>query len=173
MAVRWYPRFSLFILVKEEVYNANYHQLLIPQKPYSSDEDLRDGIAEAYCQAGFNLYPPSMVKQMLHPCSTSVFTHCDLALRYTFLLFYFSHLVITVIRNILVEGKIITGIVDWEFSGWYPIYWEFIAAMGPAMDCGDYIKWVPEFLEPNWQALVGMITHVQAIHFLVIKSLLL
>lgn len=55
------------------------------------------------------------------------------------------------------EGETITGILDWEFAGWYPTYWEFISAMGPAMSCGDYIKWVPKFLVPNLQALLGMI----------------
>jgi hypothetical protein len=57
-----------------------------------------------------------------------------------------------------VEGTTITGILDWEFAGWYPAYWEFISTMGPAMEHLDYIHWVPEFLEPNWQALAGMLT---------------
>jgi aminoglycoside phosphotransferase len=29
-------------------------------------------------------------------------------------------------RNILVKDGKITGILDWEYSGWYPEYWEFI-----------------------------------------------
>jgi len=30
--------------------------------------------------------------------------------------------------NILVrEGKVV-GIIDWEFSGWYPRYWEYTSA---------------------------------------------
>lgn len=27
--------------------------------------------------------------------------------------------------NILVEGGHITGIIDWEFAGWYPEYWDY------------------------------------------------
>ncbi|KAK2606302.1 hypothetical protein QQS21_003350 [Conoideocrella luteorostrata] len=38
-----------------------------------------------------------------------VLTHCDLAP-----------------RNILVEDGKITGLVDWEDSGWYPKYWEYV-----------------------------------------------
>jgi hypothetical protein len=41
-------------------------------------------IAEAYYEVGYQLYQLSLVKQMLHPCSTSVFTHSDLGARYTF-----------------------------------------------------------------------------------------
>ena len=29
-------------------------------------------------------------------------------------------------RNILVENGRITGVVDWELSGWYPEYWEYV-----------------------------------------------
>jgi len=29
-------------------------------------------------------------------------------------------------HNILVEGGRITGIIDWEYAGWYPEYWEYI-----------------------------------------------
>lgn len=38
-----------------------------------------------------------------------VFTHCDLAP-----------------RNIIVDGGKIVGLIDWEDSGWYPEYWEYV-----------------------------------------------
>ncbi|KAL7926961.1 kinase-like domain-containing protein [Trichoderma austrokoningii] len=38
-----------------------------------------------------------------------VFSHCDLAP-----------------RNIMVKDGKITGLVDWEHSGWYPEYWEYV-----------------------------------------------
>jgi len=31
-------------------------------------------------------------------------------------------------RNIIVEKGRITGLIDWEFSGWYPEYWEWCQA---------------------------------------------
>lgn len=30
--------------------------------------------------------------------------------------------------NILVNGDRVVGILDWEFSGWYPYYWEYTSA---------------------------------------------
>ena len=30
--------------------------------------------------------------------------------------------------NILLRGTQVVGIIDWEFSGWYPSYWEYTAA---------------------------------------------
>ena len=30
--------------------------------------------------------------------------------------------------NILVRGDDVVGIIDWEFSGWYPHYWEYTSA---------------------------------------------
>ncbi|EIM81361.1 kinase-like protein [Stereum hirsutum FP-91666 SS1] len=41
-----------------------------------------------------------------------VFTHGDLAP-----------------RNIMVKGDVVTGIIDWEHSGWYPEHWEYIKAL--------------------------------------------
>ncbi|KAI0393458.1 hypothetical protein F5Y17DRAFT_458920 [Xylariaceae sp. FL0594] len=38
-----------------------------------------------------------------------VLSHCDLAP-----------------RNIMVQDGTITGLIDWEFCGWYPEYWEYV-----------------------------------------------
>lgn len=43
--------------------------------------------------------------------SPPVFTHCDLNP-----------------FNILVSGDKIVGLIDWESSGWYPLYWEYTMA---------------------------------------------
>jgi thiamine kinase-like enzyme len=40
---------------------------------------------------------------------SSRFTHADLSL-----------------RNIIIKDDKIQGTVDWEFSGWYPEYWEYV-----------------------------------------------
>lgn len=29
------------------------------------------------------------------------------------------------LQNIMDKDGFISGIIDWEFSGWYPDYWEF------------------------------------------------
>lgn len=42
-------------------------------------------------------------------------------------------------RNILVKHGKITGIVDWEFAGWYPEYWEYTRMFHPGEMPG--LKW--------------------------------
>lgn len=34
-------------------------------------------------------------------------------------------------RNVRVRGGRITGIIDWEFAGWYPEYWEYTRIFFP------------------------------------------
>jgi aminoglycoside phosphotransferase (APT) family kinase protein len=41
-------------------------------------------------------------------------------------------------RNIIVKDGKLAAIIDWEFSGWYPEYWEFVKAFNVV----DYkLKW--------------------------------
>lgn len=60
--------------------------------------------------------------------------------------------------NILVRGSRIVGIIDWEFAGWYPYYWEYTSAWyGNLMR-----KWLqdalPKFLDPYPEELKMEIT---------------
>ncbi|KAF5565910.1 serine threonine kinase [Fusarium napiforme] len=41
--------------------------------------------------------------------------------------------------NILVRGDQVVGIVDWEFAGWYPYYWEYTSA------------WLGNVVRQEWQ----------------------
>ncbi|KAH7912083.1 kinase-like domain-containing protein [Hygrophoropsis aurantiaca] len=57
-------------------------------------------------------------------------------------------------RNIFVKDGKITGLVDWESSGWYPEYWEWIQAQtSPSHDScwrqvlGQVLEPYPEMLE--------------------------
>ncbi|KAG5757547.1 hypothetical protein H9Q72_014311 [Fusarium xylarioides] len=58
-------------------------------------------------------HTPSLVREAfsrrLRTNHRVVFTHCDLSP-----------------RNILVQDQKIQGLVDWEDSGWYPEYWEYV-----------------------------------------------
>ena len=66
-----------------------------------------------------------MIKQLDGPWPTPKFTHGDLN---TF--------------DILVrEGKVV-GLIDWEFSGWYPHYWEYTSA------------WFGSVMKTQWQGLL-------------------
>ncbi|KAF1838177.1 kinase-like protein [Decorospora gaudefroyi] len=53
----------------------------------------------------------AMVAQQDGEWPNPVFTHCDLNP-----------------SNILIRGQEIVGIIDWEFAGWYPPYWEYTSA---------------------------------------------
>jgi thiamine kinase-like enzyme len=41
--------------------------------------------------------------------------------------------------NISIRGDKVVGIIDWEFSGWYPHYWKHISA------------WLGNRLSTGWQ----------------------
>jgi aminoglycoside phosphotransferase (APT) family kinase protein len=52
--------------------------------------------------------------------------------------------------NILVEEGHVSGIIDWEQSGWYPEYWEYIKTMWGCFDAWE-TEWpleVVKFLRP-------------------------
>lgn len=53
----------------------------------------------------------AMVEKQDGPWPAPVFTHGDLNP-----------------SNILVRGSRVVGIIDWEFAGWYPFYWEYTSA---------------------------------------------
>ena len=48
--------------------------------------------------------------------------------------------------NILVRGQEVAGIIDWEFAGWYPHYWEYTAAWLTAVVFSDWRDDLPQFL---------------------------
>lgn len=46
-------------------------------------------------------------------------------------------------HNILVKDNKITGLIDWEYSGWFPEYWEYIKFFErptPHNDWSDYAE---------------------------------
>ncbi|OJJ31905.1 hypothetical protein ASPWEDRAFT_43931 [Aspergillus wentii DTO 134E9] len=53
-------------------------------------------------------------------------------------------------RNIMVDenGNII-GIIDWEYAGWYPDYWEYAQIMRPAF-WGDWSIWMERTAPERW-----------------------
>jgi aminoglycoside phosphotransferase (APT) family kinase protein len=50
--------------------------------------------------------------------------------------FTFTHGDLTYV-NIIVENDNLVGIIDWEASGYFPVWWEFTCA-GIALDQGDF-----------------------------------
>lgn len=41
-------------------------------------------------------------------------------------------------RNIIIKDGRIQGLLDWEFSGWYPEYWEYVKFFDRHTDCKDW-----------------------------------
>ncbi|EFE44535.1 hypothetical protein TRV_00671 [Trichophyton verrucosum HKI 0517] len=72
-----------------------------------------------------------MVEMQDGPWPEPVFTHGDLNP-----------------SNILVrEGKVV-GIIDWEFAGWYPPYWEYTAAFNVMLTNTQWQGLIGKFLDP-------------------------
>ncbi|KAK6385490.1 hypothetical protein LTS17_001058 [Exophiala oligosperma] len=105
--------------------------------PFADDDDfhrfLRNGVDEA---------PPGypditeMIQLQKQEWSSPVLTHGDLSS-----------------LNIMVHKGDITGIIDWETSGWWPPYWEYTTAhqVNPRnMFWGEHID---QFLDPWPEAL--------------------
>lgn len=51
-------------------------------------------------------------------------------------------------RNIMVKNGTITGILDWEYSGWYPEYWEFVKSFNAADHRVNWYNYA-EFIFPT------------------------
>jgi len=50
-------------------------------------------------------------------------------------------------RNIIVKDGKIQGIIDWEFSGWYPEYWEYVKFYECKTKCKDWKNFAPYIFE--------------------------
>lgn len=68
---------------------------------------------------------PSLVRRALADAldvnSRIVFTHSDLTP-----------------RNIIVKGDRVQALLDWEYSGWYPEYWEYVKFFDRPTTCKDW-----------------------------------
>ncbi|KAK2813821.1 hypothetical protein FQN50_000222 [Emmonsiellopsis sp. PD_5] len=110
-----------------------------PPQPLHTDNDLRARIYQRYLHFG-GLRHKDDLPTMLPQSSASVFTHADIAP-----------------RNIMVDEEHgITGIVDWEWAGWYPDYWEYAQIMRPACRLGDWQEWMDRTAPRRWD-IAGII----------------
>ncbi|ROT42209.1 kinase-like protein [Sodiomyces alkalinus F11] len=51
--------------------------------------------------------------------------------------------------NILVRGDRVVGIIDWEFAGWYPHYWEYTSVWYGNRLRHEWQGMIPDFLDPH------------------------
>lgn len=102
-----------------------------PPTPILDDAALRARIYERYIHFNGRLFEDTL-PSMLPRSDVSVFTHGDLTP-----------------RNIMVDQGCITGIIDWEDSGWFPDYWEYANMMRPSRDY-DWMMWMDRTKPIEW-----------------------
>lgn len=60
--------------------------------------------------------------------------------------------------NIFVYGTKVVAIIDWEFAGWYPYYWEYTSAWYGSRMRQEWQHDITKFLDPYPEALKMEIT---------------
>ncbi|GKZ30558.1 hypothetical protein AbraIFM66950_009569 [Aspergillus brasiliensis] len=95
------PVFSNFLF-------KNGNRFETPRGPFASDDDLW-----AEMERGLNKSLPEVARVRLRQCMPS-------AMPYTF-----THGDLTNV-NIMVENGELTGIIDWETAGYFPVWWEYV-----------------------------------------------
>lgn len=81
-------------------------QLFRPVGPFADEEEFNEATLSYVPEPR-----PSREELCHHIRHPVVFTHNDFA-----------------IRNVMVKDGKITGIIDWEGSGWFPAHWEYVKA---------------------------------------------
>ncbi|OTA62207.1 hypothetical protein K449DRAFT_405600 [Hypoxylon sp. EC38] len=106
--------------------------LEVPPRPIADDAALRARINERYLHENGGSYREHLPDFLPHS-DIAVFTHGDIAP-----------------RNIMVnDSGSITGLIDWENSGWYPDYWEYANIQKPSAD-EDWMAWMDQTKPTNW-----------------------
>ncbi|OJD15262.1 hypothetical protein AJ78_04484 [Emergomyces pasteurianus Ep9510] len=102
--------------------------------PFDSEESFNNTLIDVYQANAPKRHVRSLLTGMLSQNKhRTVFTHGDLRL-----------------QNIMVKSGRITGILDWEFSGWYPEYWEFSKALYVWKWQNDWIDYLMDILQPYY-----------------------
>ncbi|KJZ74559.1 hypothetical protein HIM_06155 [Hirsutella minnesotensis 3608] len=109
----------------------------VPHGPFSSSSQIWDEMAKALSHVPENMR--RLLQQRIPVAEPYTFTHADLSM-----------------GNIIVNNGKVTGIIDWEISGFFPVWWEFAAA-NIYHDEDDY----------NWKIMLlqGMEDHTGALEF--------
>lgn len=107
--------------------------------PFKTIQDfhlwLREGLQPSQVEGRENDPDWQNVRDMVAAQDTScpppVFTHADLTP-----------------FNVLLRGDRVVGLVDWEFSGWYPHYWEYTSTWLSSVTRTEWQSSIHKFLEP-------------------------
>ncbi|KAB8276432.1 kinase-like protein [Aspergillus minisclerotigenes] len=102
--------------------------------PFTTKEAFDNALISAYQAKVPRCHIKSFLAGMLSQNKHQVvFTHGDLRL-----------------ANIMVNNGNVTGIVDWEFGGWYPEYWEFSKALAVWMWQNDWSDYLQQIMTPYY-----------------------
>ncbi len=119
-----------------------------PPRPILNDDALRARIYERYLYYAGRRYAKEL-PDMLPRSWSSVFTHAGISP-----------------RNIMLDGHYhITGIMDWEWAGWYPDYWEYANIMRPACRCGDWQDYMDRTAPQRFKCSLEVINAARRVLF--------
>ncbi|KAF2210712.1 hypothetical protein CERZMDRAFT_44756, partial [Cercospora zeae-maydis SCOH1-5] len=87
--------------------------------PFQTEEEFNEFVVDLY------QLTPSLIRSALSGSlpkdSRIVLSHCDLSP-----------------RNIIVKEGRIQALLDWEYAGWYPEYWEYVKFFDRTTSCQDW-----------------------------------
>jgi thiamine kinase-like enzyme len=111
--------------------------------PFESEKDFNNAIITIYLQQGFSRHKADYYRRVFDALFNEhnpSFTHGD---------FQRKNILVKTGADGVSEPEIV--IIDWEFSGWYPSYWEYCKAI---YGCGrwsdDWSDWLHQILEPSF-----------------------
>ncbi|KAL2138109.1 hypothetical protein VTI28DRAFT_7466 [Corynascus sepedonium] len=117
--------------------------------PFRTEGDIAEALVRKLEQEGSDFKPERasyyrrVLPHVLRGDGKPTFTHADLQT-----------------KNIMLRPNGALVLLDWEWAGWYPRYWEYaIAVFGCGFWVDDFHAWVPKFLDeyPNeylWLATI-------------------
>ncbi|VTO84541.1 unnamed protein product [Fusarium graminearum] len=117
----------------DDVFTGTQGGLKNVTSPFATEEELINSVIRIFSLEtrswSVNLvkYYQHVLPTVLHSNKAPVFTHNDLQR-----------------KNIMVQDDGTIVIIDWEYSSWYPVYWEYSTAMfangGWRDDWGEYLR---------------------------------
>ncbi|KAF9074063.1 kinase-like domain-containing protein [Rhodocollybia butyracea] len=115
------------------------HRLCVggPYGPYRDEEQMNLQLRQGFTVDEFAEIAngPKDLTEYIRECHNIrhpiVLTHNDIAM-----------------RNIMIDGDRVTGLIDWECAGWLPAHWEYIKAHWTEVDRDEWVGELHKFIPP-------------------------